>query len=95
MHNIDENTPPTIVFLGTKDKLIPVSTAEKYKDLMATSGQRCDLHLYEGKPHGFFNYRDGKNTFYYQTVIEADKFLTSLGYLEGQPTLRNNASKTD
>ena len=89
MHNIDKDTPPTIVFLGTKDKLIPVSTAEKYKDLMAKSGRRCDLHLYEGQPHGFFNYRDGKNTYYYQTVIEADKFLASLGYLQGEPTLKN------
>jgi len=89
MHNIDEDTPPTIVFLGTKDKLIPVSTAEKYKDLMAKSRRRCDLHLYEGQPHGFFNYRDGKNTYYDQTVIEADKFLASLGYLQGEPTLKN------
>jgi acetyl esterase/lipase len=88
MHNIDENTPPTIVFLGTKDKLIPVSTAETYKDLMEKSGRRCDLHLYEGQPHAFFNYRNGKNTYYYQTVIEADKFLASLGYLGGEPTLK-------
>jgi acetyl esterase len=89
MHNIDEATPPTVVFLGTKDKLVPVSTAEKYKALMAKSGRRCDLHLYEGQPHGFFNYRNGKNPYYYQTVIEADKFLASLGYLEGKPTLQN------
>ncbi|MEJ2701735.1 MAG: alpha/beta hydrolase fold domain-containing protein [Sedimentisphaerales bacterium] len=89
MHNIDQDTPPTIVFLGTKDKLVPVATAEKYKTLMAKSGRRCDLHLYEGQPHGFFNYRDGKNPYYYQTVIEADKFLASLGYLEGNPTLQN------
>ena len=91
MHNIDEATPPTIVFLGTKDKLIPVSTAETYKDLMEQSGRRCDLHLYEGQPHGFFNYRNGKNTYYYQTVIETDKFLASLGYLEGEPTLKNSS----
>ncbi|MBN2317063.1 MAG: hypothetical protein JXM79_24260, partial [Sedimentisphaerales bacterium] len=64
------------------------STAEKYKDLMVKAGGRCDLHLYEGRPHGFFNYRDGKNTYYYQTVIEADKFLGSLGYLNGEPTLK-------
>jgi len=88
MHNIDRDAPPTIVFLGTKDKLIPVSTAEKYKDLMVKSGRRCDLHLYEGQPHGFFNYRNGKNTYYYQTVTEADKFLASLGYLNGEPTLK-------
>ena len=91
MHNIDQETPPTIVFLGTKDKLIPVSTAEKYKDLMMKSGRRCDLHLYEGRPHGFYNYRDGRNPYYNQTVIEADKFLASLGYLKGEPTLKNEA----
>lgn len=87
MHNIDANTPPTVVFLGTEDKLIPVSTAQRYKTLMTEAGRRCDLHLYDGQPHGFFNYRDGANTYYYQTVTETDKFLASLGFLEGPPTL--------
>lgn len=90
MHNIDKGTPPTVVFLGTQDKLVPVSTGEKYRDLMMQAGVRCDLHLYEGQPHGFFNYRDGKKTCYYQTVIEADKFLASLGFLEGPPTLQEH-----
>jgi acetyl esterase/lipase len=83
LHNIDQNTPPTIVFLGTEDKLIPVKTAKKYKHLMEKAGRRCDLHLYEGQPHGFFN-----TARYYETVFEADKFLCSLGYLKGEPTLR-------
>jgi acetyl esterase/lipase len=87
MHNINKTAPPTVVFLGTNDKLIPVSTGEEYKHRMEKAGRRCDLHLYEGQPHGFFNYRDSKNTYYYQTVIEADKFLGSLGYIEGKPTL--------
>ena len=87
MHNISRTTPPTIVFLGTKDKLIPVATAEKYKKLMVEKGRRCDLHLYEGKSHGFFNYRGDMKDFY-QTVLETDKFLTSLGYLKGPPTLK-------
>ena len=29
MHNLREGMPPTIVFLGDQDKLIPVSTGEK------------------------------------------------------------------
>ena len=87
MHNIGQNTPPTIVFLGTEDSLIPVATAEKYKKLMEEAGGRCDLHLYEGQPHGFFNHRDGQSEFYAPTVREADRFLKSLGYLEGDPTL--------
>ncbi len=87
MHNIDANTPPTIVLLGTEDKLISVSAARKYRALMMEAGRRCDLHLYDGQPHGFFNHRDGANTYYYRTVIETDKFLASLGFLEGSPTL--------
>ena len=92
MHNISKKTPPTIVFLGTKDKLIPVATAEKYKEIMKKAGVRCELHLYKDQPHGFFNYRKGKNPYYNHTVITADKFLASLGYLKGNPTLKNKPS---
>ena len=44
---------------------------------------RCELRLYEGMGHGFFNY---KNFDYYQkTVLEADHFLQSLDYLKKEP----------
>ncbi len=88
IHNISKDAPPTIVFLGTKDKLIPVKTAKEYKRLMEENGCRCDLHLYEGQPHGFFNYTKKKS--YTKTVIEMDLFLASLRYLEGVPILQNN-----
>lgn len=87
MHNISEATPPTIVFLGTQDRLIPVETARSYQKRMESYGRRCDLHLYEGQEHGFFNFKDRNN--FDQTVIEMDKFLASLGYLEGEPTLHS------
>lgn len=83
MQNLDKDAPPTVVFLGTKDKLIPVKTAEDYQKKMQDLGLRCDLHLYEDQPHGFFNVAK-----YYETLLEADKFLTSLGYLQGEPTLK-------
>jgi acetyl esterase/lipase len=86
-HNLSADTPPTIVFLGTEDELIPVKTAENFKAKMEGFGVRSELCLYEGQEHGFFNYRDGQNPCYNQTVIAADKFLTSLGYLTGEPTL--------
>ena len=41
-------TPPTLVMLGTKDKIIPVATAQKYKSDMEALGIRSDLYLYEG-----------------------------------------------
>jgi len=79
LHNLDGNAPPTVVFFGTKDKHVPVSTAEAYKQRMDALGRRCDLHLYEGQPHGFFNHR---NTEYYvKTVEEMDRFLESIDFL--------------
>lgn len=85
LHNIGRDAPPTIVFLGTEDKLIPVSTAKAYQQKMEKAGARCDLHLYEGQPHGFFN--QGNAEYYFKTVQETDRFLKSLGYLKGGPTI--------
>jgi acetyl esterase/lipase len=90
MHNISKETPPTIVFLGTKDKLIPVATAEEYKERMEKAGVRCDLHLYKDQPHSFFN-----KARYYETLLETDRFLISLGYLKGNPTLQKNINAPD
>ena len=82
LHNIDENTPPAIVFLGTEDHLVPVATAEEFRDRMLQHGIRSELLLFEGAGHGFFNYR-GDKQYYRATVAEMDRFLTSLGYLSG------------
>ncbi len=87
MNNIDADAPPTIFFLGTEDHLIPVSTAEEYQKRMEAKGVRCDVFIYEGQGHGFFNQGKSPESFY-QTVTEADRFLASLGYLEGEPTLQ-------
>jgi len=85
LHNIKKGAPPTIVFLGSNDKHIPVETAAYYKKVMEKVGSRCDLKIYDGQNHGFFNY---KNLEYYKkTVIEADAFLVSLGYLNNEPVV--------
>lgn len=86
-HNIRKGAPPTIVFLGTQDALIPVETAEKYKAKMEAVGSRCDLHFYEGQKHGFFNQKKDSHKYYNLTVHEADLFLISLKYLKGQPEI--------
>jgi acetyl esterase/lipase len=80
MHNITKNPPPTLFLLGTNDKLIPVATGDKYKAIMEKNGGRCDLIIYKGAGHGFFN--PGKGDFYPKTVKAMDNFLSSLGYLK-------------
>jgi acetyl esterase len=48
-------------------------------------GSRCDLKLYEGQGHGFFNHN--KFEYYSKTIREADSFLESLGYLKNKPVV--------
>lgn len=82
LHNITKEDPPAIVFLGTKDKLIPVSAMQDYQQRMKALDIRCELKLYQGEGHGFFNANKGDGSSYTQTVAEMDQFLTSLGYLK-------------
>jgi acetyl esterase/lipase len=83
-HNVATGAPPTIVFLGDSDKLIPVDVVRRFEREMKKAGSRCDIHIYPGADHGFFN----KPDYYNKTMVEADRFLASLGWLQGPPTLR-------
>jgi len=85
-HNLTKETPPTLIMLGTEDKLFNVSLAEQYKQKMENLGNRCDLILYEGQDHAFFNL-DINEEMHFQTMKDADLFLTSLGFLKGAPTV--------
>ena len=54
------------------------------------TGVRSELHVYKDKPHGFFNADDYMRA----TMLLADKFLTSLGYLEGKATIDTKGLNT-
>ena len=90
-HNIRPGMPPTIVFLGSADGLVPVETARAFQREMQAVGSRSELFLYQGQPHGFFNHPEFRPqtspVWYYQTVYEMDRFLQSLGYVSGEPTV--------
>lgn len=77
-HNISVNAPPTLILLGTKDHLIPVSTAQAYADNMESKGRHCELELYEGAGHGFFNKREYHDI----TLKRMITFLESIGYIQ-------------
>jgi len=85
LHNIIKGAPPTIIFLGTNDNLIPVETARYFQIVMEKVKSRCELILYEGQGHGFFNYKNFE--YYRKTVSETDIFLQSLGFLNKEPLI--------
>ena len=77
--------PPMIMFFGTDDAML--ADAEAFRDASVKLGNRCEVLTWEGVGHAFFNYgRDG-NRPYVETVRAADRFLASLGYLTGGPTI--------
>ena len=81
-HNITDDDPPAIVFLGTRDKLIPVSTAERFRKNMLAAGVRSELYLYQDQPHGFFNHGRNQSVYYRLTVDRMMTFLDSLGWFQ-------------
>lgn len=87
IEHIDGETPPTFVVLGTEDKYVPVETARRFERLMKENGRRCELHLYEGKEHGFYNLWVSRK-FLADTMLRMDRFLASLGYVDGKPALQ-------
>jgi acetyl esterase len=81
-HNVSAKMPPSIVFVGSEDKLLPAKTVEAFCAAARAAKVRCEFRVYQGQPHGFFNYRaGGDNKYYEETQGEAERFLTSLGWL--------------
>jgi acetyl esterase/lipase len=79
---VKKDLPPAFVCFGTKDEW------KKGWDLAHAKWRESgcksiELHLAEGQPHGFFNREPWKSL----TLIAADRFLSSLGFLDGEPTM--------
>lgn len=78
---VKKETPPAILFFGTSDRLSEQGRA--YLTKATSAGTRAELFLADGQPHGFFNRAPWQDS----TLRQADIFLTSIGYLKGDPTL--------
>lgn len=80
LHHITSNAPPALFFLGTRDALIPVATAELFKSRMEQGGGRCDLKLFSGAGHPVYEWRKGASPLRDETLKAADDFLAGLGF---------------
>jgi acetyl esterase len=87
-HHVRKGTAPTIIFHGKQDATVPYRSVELYCEHMQAMGNRSELVGYDGQPHGFFNFHRADKRPYYDTVSRMDRFLASLGYLQGDPTIQ-------
>ena len=85
-HRITEKAPPTIVFHGTTDTTVPFQQAASFQRAMVGAGNRCELLPFPDRKHGFFNKNRGLPD-YLATVRAMDRFLVSLGWISGAPTI--------
>ena len=81
-HNVDKSVPPTTIYHGTEDRLVPYITAEMFHEKMLEVGNDCTLIPFAGRDHGFFNH--GKHlaeSDYRKTLNYTDEFLSRIGWM--------------
>jgi acetyl esterase/lipase len=86
--HLDAKAPPMLVLSGEKDRLVPMEFLKKFQARARELGVRCDAVFYAGQGHAFFHKNRENGKYYYETLLEIDKFLSSLGWLQGSPTLK-------
>ena len=93
--HVQSGLPPSIIFHGSEDQAVPLWTVRKFQEALKAKRNRCELKIYGGAPHGFFNTgrpaseekMDREQQWYASTTRQLDQFLISLGYLDGQPAI--------
>jgi len=84
LHNIDKDTPPAIVFFGSKEKLVKIPVMKEFKAKMEALKIKSELTIYDGPGHGFFNYGKDNNKWFLATMTESHNFLKDLDWIAGQ-----------
>jgi acetyl esterase len=81
LHQMPAKMPPTILFHGTADTVVPYSTAVALRDRLVASGNRCELVTFEGGGHSFFSSQFGEagRAALQRVRSEGRAFLDSLG----------------
>ncbi len=80
-HHLRSGLVPTLILHGKADATIPYADVERFCGQARKNGDRCDLVGYDVATHGFFNPQRADGKWYRETLAEADRFLTALGYL--------------
>ncbi len=77
--------PPTVLFHGDADKVVPFSASLRMWDALREAGVAVDAHLHSGLPHGFANMPELRSalmaavaTFFKQHVAQKEQFEAAI-----------------
>lgn len=79
-HHLKAGTPPTIIFHGSADTTVPIKSVQNYAARVKELGGICEVSVFEGKTHSFFN----KEPEVWGTLGQAETFLEKQGLLSAK-----------
>jgi acetyl esterase/lipase len=80
--HLHKDFPPALIIFGSEDPL--KAHGDVYRAKAKTLRVRANEYTEDGQVHGFFN----NSPYMERTLIAVDRFLVSLGYLEGEPKIQ-------
>jgi len=95
-HHVAKGAPPTILFHGTADKVVPLENVQRFARLMREAGNVCKLVTAEGQGQGYFNHpafrRSVDPKWFNETMQKAYDFLKKQGIARDLPVGRKAAA---
>ncbi|MBC8136448.1 MAG: alpha/beta hydrolase [Fibrella sp.] len=79
---VRKGAPPTILFYGTDDPAL--KGGQQFLNKSVALGNKADCWTAAGQSHGFFNDAPWRDA----TLILADRFLVTHGFLQGKSTIK-------
>ena len=79
LHNIDGEFPRTVILSGQEDREVTPSMVKGFCDAVNAVGGQCEVQLYAGQGHGFFNPREGGNPWLQKTNERIEAFIEASG----------------
>lgn len=81
---VSKGGPPAVLFYGTEDPL--QDGGRDFARQLIRADTRAEFYTAAGQPHGFFN-RFPDSPWHALVLRQIDLFLSSLGYLNGDPAI--------
>ncbi|QDT13048.1 sulfatase-like hydrolase/transferase [Planctomycetes bacterium K23_9] len=77
-HHVRAGLPPTLVMSGSEDHIITPKMLDAFQARMKAVGSRCEVTIYPGAGHSFFNYGRNGGEYFHWTMWQVESFLNSV-----------------